>query len=159
MRWTNEIYGENLVCNFHGKNCYLHFSNRETNAEKLTNLPRVTSNSQLVWELMSDCFHPKNKGQNWDWIKVCWTLQCMFFLLYQTGLPQLWSSVKQQLQSFPTISSKEPFDDNHISQNFFYYKLFLLECLWSKVNMQLRYRGRVNGDRPQKVYFWKCHYI
>lgn len=69
--------------------------------EKLTNLPWVT----------------ENKWQNWDWIKVGWTLQYVFFFLYQAALSELRSSMKQQLQSCPFIPSKDPFDHNYTSQN------------------------------------------
>lgn len=110
------------MCNFHGKGCYLHFSEKKIDAQR---------NSQI-------CLG--NKRQNWDWIKFCWTEKYVFFffsflfVLYQVALSELWSSMKQQLQSYLSILSKDTFDHNYPWQNSpFYYKLLLWVCLWSKL--------------------------
>lgn len=56
------------------------------------------------------------------------------FVLYQVALSELWSSMKQQLQSYLSILSKDTFDHNYPWQNSpFYYKLLLWVCLWSKL--------------------------
>lgn len=92
--------------------------------EKFTNLSWVT----------------ETKWQNWDWIKVCWTEKYVlffpFFFFYTRSLTlyELRSSMKQPLQSYLSISSKDTSDYNYPWQNSpFDYKLLLLVCLWSKL--------------------------
>lgn len=97
------------------------FKKENWSTEKLTNLSWVTGN------------------ENWDWIKICWTLMCMFFFffLYQAALSELWSYRKQQLQRYHSISSKDLFWPQ-LSLTEFSLFFFLLETahlvsLWSKL--------------------------
>lgn len=101
--------------------------------EKLTNLSWVTGN------------------ENWDWIKICWTLMCMFFFFFNTRLLSLNSEVtgSSKYNDTTLYLPRTSFDHNYLWQNTPFFFILLetahLISLWSKL------RGICREDMEGKL--------